>query len=244
MPLRQGADLLVCPEMYLTGYAIGPAAVRRLAEPVDGPSAARAAAIAREAGMALLYGYPELGADGRVYNAALLLDRDGRPLANHRKTHLYGDLDRNAFSAGDGPPTIAELDGVRLGILICYDVEFPENVRLLALAGAELMAVPTANMVPFSFVIDHAGPDPRLREPPVRGLRQPLRPRGRPRLCRPVLRRRPRRARPRPRRRRRGADRRRRSTSPGCATRPPLNPYLADRRPELYAGLDRTGTRP
>ena len=74
--------------MYLTGYAIGPAAVRRLAEPVDGPSAARAAGIAREAGMALLYGYPELGEDGRVYNAALLLDRHGRRLANHRKTHL------------------------------------------------------------------------------------------------------------------------------------------------------------
>ena len=121
----RGAGLLVCPEMYLTGYAIGPAAVRRLAEPVDGPSAARAAEIAREAGLALLYGYPELGEDGRVYNAALLLDRQGRRLANHRKTHLYGALDRDAFAAGDGPPTVAELDGVRVGILICYDVEFP-----------------------------------------------------------------------------------------------------------------------
>ena len=51
------------------------------------------------------------GEDGRVYNAALLLDRDGRRLANHRKTHLYGALDRDAFAAGAGPPTVAELDG-------------------------------------------------------------------------------------------------------------------------------------
>ena len=64
--------------MFLSGYAIGPAEVRRLAEPVDGPSAGRAAAIARAAGIALLYGYPELGADSRIYNAALMLDRHGR----------------------------------------------------------------------------------------------------------------------------------------------------------------------
>ena len=53
---------------------------------------------------------------------------------------------------GQGPPTVAELDGLKLGILICYDVEFPENVRLLALQGAELVAVPTANMAPYTFV--------------------------------------------------------------------------------------------
>lgn len=147
-----GARLLICPEMFLTGYAIGPAAVAVLAEAVDGPSAARAAEIARGAGIALLYGYPERGADGRVYNAALLVDRDGRQQANHRKTHLFGALDRDAFAAGAGPPTVAELDGLKLGILICYDVEFPENVRLLALQGVALVAVPTANMAPFTFV--------------------------------------------------------------------------------------------
>ena len=47
---------------------------------------------------------------------------------------------------------MAELDGLRLGVLICYDVEFPENVRLLALQGAALVAVPTANMAPYTFV--------------------------------------------------------------------------------------------
>ncbi len=149
----QGASLLVAPEMALTGYAIGADAVRRLAEPVDGPSARAAAGIAREHGIALCYGYPEAGADGRVHNAALLLGRDGSRLANHRKSHLYGDLDRSAFAPGDGSaPTVADLDGARVGLLICYDVEFPENVRLLALAGVDLVLVPTALMAPYAFI--------------------------------------------------------------------------------------------
>jgi predicted amidohydrolase len=150
--VEAGAGLLVLPEMYLTGYHIGADAVAALAEPVAGPSANRAAEIARSAGIALLYGYPERGEDGRIYNAALLIDRDGRRLANHRKTHLFGEVDRGAFSPGEGEPTIAELDGIRLGILICYDVEFPEAVRLLALDGADLVVVPTALMAPYDFI--------------------------------------------------------------------------------------------
>ncbi len=151
---RAGAGLLVLPEMFLTGYHIGPKSVGQLAEPVNGPAAEQAASIARAAGIALLYGYPERGDDGRVYNAAILIDRDGRTLANHRKTHLFGDIDRNAFSPGEGPPTLAELDGIKIGLLICYDVEFPESVRLLALAGADVVAVPTALMAPYDFIAD------------------------------------------------------------------------------------------
>ena len=148
----QGARLLVLPEMILTGYHIGPDAIADLAEPSDGPSARQVAEIAQSTGIAVLYGYPERGKDGRIYNAAMLIDRDGRTLAHHRKTHLFGDVDRNAFSPGDGPPMMAEMDGMKIGILICYDVEFPENVRLLALEGAEIIAVPTALMAPYDFI--------------------------------------------------------------------------------------------
>lgn len=147
-----GAGLLILPEMYLTGYNIGAEAVARLAEPVAGPAAEKAASIAKDAGIALIYGYPERGEDGCIYNAALLINRDGRAIANHRKTHLFGDIDRNAFSPGNGAPTVAEIDGMKLGILICYDVEFPENTRLLALAGADFVAVPTALMAPYDVI--------------------------------------------------------------------------------------------
>jgi predicted amidohydrolase len=142
-----GAGLAIFPEMFLTGYNIGDA-VFKLAEPVDGPSAGKAADIARTAGVALLYGYPERDGD-TVYNSALLIGRDGAPLANYRKTHLYGSEEKRLFAPGDSL-MLAELDGLKIGILICYDVEFPEAVR--ALAGAELIAVPTALIRPFDIV--------------------------------------------------------------------------------------------
>jgi 5-aminopentanamidase len=145
-----GARLMICPEMFLTGYNIG-AEVHRLAEPVDGPAARQVARYAREAGIAVLYGYPER-ADGVVYNAAQLIDRDGRRLANSRKTHLYGELDKRVFRAGDGGFVRAELDETRLGLLICYDVEFPESVRAHALAGVDLVVAPTALMRPYEIV--------------------------------------------------------------------------------------------
>ncbi|MCW2723152.1 MAG: putative hydrolase [Frankiales bacterium] len=146
-----GARLLVFPEMFLTGYNIGPDAVRRLAEPADGPSAQQVARIAQETGIAVLYGYPELVGDA-VYNAAQLVERDGRRLTNYRKTHLFGELDTAAFSPGAGGFVTVQVDDLRVGVLICYDVEFPEAVRALALAGADLVAVPTALMAPYDAV--------------------------------------------------------------------------------------------
>ena len=144
--------LLICPEMFLTGYAIGRDAAEELAEAVDGPAARRAAMIARETGTALLYGYPERAGDGRVYNAAILIDDEGQTLLNYRKTHLFGELDRSMFQAGDAAAPVVELNGFKLGVLICYDIEFPETVRDLALRGAELVAVPTALMQPYDVI--------------------------------------------------------------------------------------------
>lgn len=149
--VRNGADLLVLPEMYLSGYNIGAKRVAELAEGCDGPSAQRIAEIAREHKLGILYGYPERDGDA-IFNSVQLIDRQGERRANYRKTHLYGDLDRNQFSASDQPPAIFELDGWKIGLLICFDVEFPENVRSLAMGGADLVLVPTANMRPYEFV--------------------------------------------------------------------------------------------
>ncbi|SCD87456.1 Carbon-nitrogen hydrolase, partial [Streptomyces sp. SolWspMP-sol7th] len=73
-------------------------------------------------------------------------------LAAYRKTHLYGPYERAVFTAGDRAVVQAELRGVRLGVLICYDVEFPENVRAHADAGTEVLLVPTALLAPYDFV--------------------------------------------------------------------------------------------
>jgi len=145
----RGASLVVFPEMFLTGYNIGEAAFK-LAEPVDGPWAAAVEKIAGVSGVSILYGYPERS-DNRIFNSALLIHPAQGAVANYRKTHLYGNEEKRLFVPGEDL-VVAELDGLKVGILICYDVEFPEAVRAMALAGAELIAVPTALIQPFDLV--------------------------------------------------------------------------------------------
>lgn len=151
-----GAGLIVAPEMFLTGYAIGDD-VPELAETADGPAAAAVAEIAARHGVAVAYGYPERDGE-RVYNAAQLMGPDGARLANYRKTHLFGDFEQKHFTPGEQPVVQATLGGLTVGFLICYDVEFPENVRAHALAGTDLLLVPTALMHPFQVVAESVVP--------------------------------------------------------------------------------------
>ncbi|MCX4573697.1 carbon-nitrogen hydrolase family protein [Streptomyces sp. NBC_01571] len=151
-----GAGLLAAPEMFLTGYAIGDD-IARLAEPADGDAADAIAEIATRHGVAVAYGYPERSGE-RVHNSAQLISADGTRLANYRKTHLFGCFERDHFTPGDQPVVQAELNGLRVGLMICYDVEFPENVRAHALAGTDLLVVPTAQMHPFQFVAESVVP--------------------------------------------------------------------------------------
>jgi len=148
----QGAELLVCPEMSLTGYQIGVAGVAALAEPADGALAQAVAGIAQRNGIAIVYGYPELQADGKPYNAAQFITASGERVANYRKTHLFGDVDRSQFSPGPQASAVFGWNGWQLGLLICYDIEFPEPARGLALQGADAIIVPTANMLEFDEV--------------------------------------------------------------------------------------------
>ncbi|MGJ7038423.1 putative amidohydrolase [Shinella sp. BE166] len=137
-----GAKLLIVPELAVTGYGAGEAAFAGLASPATGDVAERLGTIARESGLAIVAGFAEQ--DGRdTFNSALFTDGIGTN-AVYRKSHLYGDYERNAFRPGVPASVMVELGGIRLGMLICYDVEFPENVRRLALAGADLVVVPTA----------------------------------------------------------------------------------------------------
>jgi len=145
-----GSELLVTPELFLTGYDIGDR-VRELAR-ADLTTPVRE--LARRHGLALVVGLPEQSGGG-CYNSACFVGPDGRILGHHRKTHLFGDLDRRYFTPGDRLTSLVDYGGLRIALLICYDAEFPENVRAAALAGADLVAVPTAQMEPYAFVADH-----------------------------------------------------------------------------------------
>jgi predicted amidohydrolase len=148
----QRVDVLVTPEMYMSGYAITRPEVVRLAEEAGGPTEAAVAEIARRHGLAIVYGYPERApgasaAEGGAYNAATMIGPDGVVRGRHRKVHLYGDVDRAQFVPNPDRPATFDVDGTRVGMLICYDVEFPESVRHLAVNGATVVLVPTANMI-------------------------------------------------------------------------------------------------
>jgi predicted amidohydrolase len=147
----QQVEVLVTPEMFVSGYAITLAGVLRLAEDAGGPTETAVAEIARRHHIAIVYGHPERARDDSAakdgaYNAATMIGPDGVVRGRHRKVHLYGDLDREQFVAGGARPAAFDLDGSRVGMLICYDVEFPEAVRSLAVDGARRVFVPTANM--------------------------------------------------------------------------------------------------
>jgi len=145
----RGTQLLVTSELFVTGYDVGDS-IRSLASE-DLLSPVRQ--IARDSGIALIVGMPEQ-VNGKLYNSAVFIDPLGEPKATHRKTHLFGDLDRRYFTAGEDAVTMVDYLGLRIGMMICYDVEFPENTRMVALKGADFLAVPTAQMEPFEFVAE------------------------------------------------------------------------------------------
>ncbi|GCD97764.1 carbon-nitrogen hydrolase family protein [Embleya hyalina] len=150
---HRGLDVLVTPEMFVTGYDID----RPLADLARSDLLDPVRRIARTCRVAIVVCLPEIASSGapRMYNTAYFVDSHGEVRGRHRKSHLFGDLDRRLFEPGDRPFTMVDYHGVRIALMICYDVEFPENVRAAAIAGAHLVAVPTAQMEPFAFVADH-----------------------------------------------------------------------------------------
>jgi nitrilase len=135
-----GAELLLCPECWLGGYN---AVQATLAEPSDGPAATAIATLARETGLAIVYGFAEQDGDA-IYNSAIAIGPDGARLGLYRKLHLFGDFERGEYSPGAAFMSPFTYRGWKIGLLICYDVEFPEAVRHVALSGADLLLIPTA----------------------------------------------------------------------------------------------------
>lgn len=151
---REGAGLLVTPELSLTGYDVGEL-TRRLTSP---SVLQRVSEIAAETDLNLVVGLALDADTDEVWNCSAIIDRTGTVRALYRKAHLFGSLDETRFAAGETPFESADLDGVRVATLICYDVEFPEAVRAAAASGADLLAVPTANMHPYTMVNSHVVP--------------------------------------------------------------------------------------
>ena len=138
----QDADLVVIPELSDTGYVFASAAeARGLASPVAGhPALGRWQELAGRHRTVIAGGFCELGSDGLLYNSAAVVDESGT-LAVYRKAHLW-DAEKLVFTPGSAPPPLVRLPFGTMAVMVCYDLEFPEWVRLPALAGADLIAAP------------------------------------------------------------------------------------------------------
>ncbi|GAA4095692.1 nitrilase-related carbon-nitrogen hydrolase [Actinomadura miaoliensis] len=134
-----GADVVVLPELATSGYVFE--SREEAAAVAVTPSHPLFEEWASAAGRAVVVGgFCERGEDGRLYNSAAVVDRGGVRVV-YRKTHLW-DGEKLLFTPGDRPPPVVPTAAGPVGVLICYDLEFPEMTRTLALAGAHLVAAP------------------------------------------------------------------------------------------------------
>lgn len=137
-----GARLVVLPELCTSGYAFdSEEEARGLAQPAEGGALGDWADEAAAGDAVVVGGFAEAGDDGLVYNSAVVVDASG-VLAVYRKLHLW-DREKLVFEPGREPAPVVETRVGRIGVVICYDLYFPELVRGLALGGAELIALPT-----------------------------------------------------------------------------------------------------
>jgi len=137
----QGARVVVLPELISSGYVFrSPAEARACAETADGPTVSRWARLAAERQIAIVGGFCE-DAGGELFNSAALVDPDGLRCV-YRKAHLW-DEESLWFTPGSAAPPVVATRFGRIGVMICYDLEFPEWVRLPALDGAQLLCAPT-----------------------------------------------------------------------------------------------------
>ncbi|MBV9918794.1 MAG: hypothetical protein JO153_20005 [Solirubrobacterales bacterium] len=137
-----GADVVVLPELITSGYVFeSPQEAAELAIGRDDQILGDWAAEAARFDLVIAGGFCERGEDGRTYNSAAILDAGGLR-AVYRKLHLW-DREKRVFARGSAPPPVLDTRVGRLAVIICYDLEFPELTRAVALAGTQLLLVPT-----------------------------------------------------------------------------------------------------
>ena len=141
-----GADLLVLPEGVMARFTEDRGQIRQAAQALDGAFISGLVAATRSARTTVVVGVHEPAPDGRVFNT-LAVVRAGELVARYRKLHLYDAFDAREsdhVAPGDDGPVVFDCAGLTVGLMTCYDVRFPEMARLLADAGADVIALPAA----------------------------------------------------------------------------------------------------
>ncbi|ALE02793.1 nitrilase-related carbon-nitrogen hydrolase [Candidatus Pseudothioglobus singularis] len=134
-------DLVVCPELFISGYGSFEK-IQQYSETSDGKYANRISSLAIETNTAIIYGYPEIS-DDRLFNSAQLFDSLGLSMANHRKKMLPPTADESKIFTPGQDSSIVSISGIKIAIVICYELEFPELIRDLAMQDVQLIICPT-----------------------------------------------------------------------------------------------------
>ena len=134
-------DLVVCPELFISSYG-SYEKIRQYSETSDGEYANKIASLAKKSSTAIVYGYPEIQGDS-LFNSAQLFDSKGISIANHRKKILPPTADESKIFTPGQDSSIFSINSIKVGIVICYELEFPEIIRDLALQGVQLIIAPT-----------------------------------------------------------------------------------------------------
>ncbi len=141
-----GTDLIVLPEAFARDFGEPGSVLAPYAEPLDGPFVTAIRELADRSRTAVVAGMFEESSDPeRPFNTLVLVHPGG--LASYRKIHLYdsfGQCESDLVSAGPVEPMVVEICGIKVGMMTCYDLRFPELARALSQAGAEVMVVPAA----------------------------------------------------------------------------------------------------
>lgn len=146
---EESADLLILPELNLTGLVLKEQ-LKGIAEVREGESFKRIKGMLANFPVSVLYSFPEYVSDEEIYITSCLIGKNGEALAYYRKTHLFAE-ENEVFSKGNELISL-NLGSLSIGMLTCYDIEFPEPARALALKGVNLLIVNSANMAPYEYI--------------------------------------------------------------------------------------------
>lgn len=150
--VQHNLDLVLFPELFLSGYDISVKDLKSYAVHHESEEINSIKSISRINGIGIAIGYAELSSNGKIYNSCCVFDATGDLVLNYRKTHLWdpsGSYEKIVFTPGHELP-VADIciprtgQTVTIGVLICFDCEFPEPARALALKGAMVILIPTA----------------------------------------------------------------------------------------------------
>jgi beta-ureidopropionase len=150
---QAGADLIVFPEVILDRFFPqypGDGEALALAEPIPGPTTELIAARARELELVTVFNLYELGEGGRRFDSSPVFDADGRLLGVTRMIHIAdyeGFHEKDYYHPGDKGVPVYQTRVGKVGVAICYDRHYPEVMRALGVAGAELVVIPQAGTV-------------------------------------------------------------------------------------------------